>query len=343
MTTEQGTAHRRVTLKDVAARAGVATSTVSKVMNGRHDVGPEVRQRVLDTVQELGFHPNSVARGLRMQRSDTIAIITDDLEGIFTNAMMRGVEDAASDAGVGVLLCNSYGDAQRESLQLQRLLDKQVDALIFMSGNRVGERPEPALPPSSQVPYVYLYEYGLSDVPSVLPDDAGGAAAAARHLVDSGAGRIAFLNGPLGWEATEDRYAGFTTELTRLGRELDPDLYARTGSWNPEDGYSMMKSFLGRRPDIDAVFCGSDDLATGVMAAVYDAGRSIPSDVQVVGFDDRSLAIHQRPPLTTVALPLAEMGRIAGKAALDLVLGEDPGFSRLRVPCTLVARGTTHS
>lgn len=343
MTTDTSQAQRRVTLKDVAARAGVAVSTVSKVMNGRHDVGPEVRQRVLDTVQELGFHPNSVARGLRMQRSDTLAIVTDDLEGIFTNTMMRGVEDAASSAGVGVLLCNSYGDPDRERMQLQRLLDKQVDALIFMSGNRVGERPEPALPAASSVPYVYLYEYGLSEVPSVLPDDIGGAAAAARHLVDCGARRIAFVNGPPGWEATEDRRIGFTAELSRLGHALDPALHARTESWNPEDGYALMMDLLESNPDIDAAFCASDDLATGVMAALHDSGRSIPGDVQVVGYDDRSFAVHQRPPLTTIALPLAEMGRIAGTAALDLVNGEQPGFARLRVPCTLVARGTTRS
>ncbi|WJL97052.1 LacI family DNA-binding transcriptional regulator [Microbacterium sp. ET2] len=332
-------APRRVTLKDVARASGVTASTVSKVVNGRRDVGPEARQRVLDTIDRLGFHPNSVARGLRMQRSDTLAIVTDDLEGIFTNAMMRGVEDAASSAGFGVFLCNSYGDRDREQLQLQRLLDKRVDALIFMSGNRVGRRPEPALPLQG-TPYVYLYEYGDAQVSTVLPDDVGGGALAATHLVDAGASRIAFINGPREWEATADRLHGFTRELTALGHPFDRSLLRWSPSWNAEDGYFLANELMDIVPDLDAIFCGSDDLATGAMAAVHDRGLSIPDDVQIVGFDDRSLAEHQRPPLTTIALPLHQMGHLAGEQALAS-LERTTAPAVFRVPCELVVRKST--
>lgn len=336
-----GTNARRITLKDVAEAAGVTPSTVSKVVNDRPDVGPEVRRRVLETIDRLGFHPNSVARGLRMQRSDTLAIITDDLEGIFTNAMMRGVEDAASNAGYSVFLCNSYGERERERLQLQRLLDKQVDALIFMSGNRVGPRPEPALP-LRDVPYVYLYEHGDEEVPTVLPDDAGGAVLAADHLVATGAQRIALLNGPREWEATGDRLNGFERGIAAHGRAFDRQLLRWSPSWDPEDAFALTRELIDAHPDVDAIFCASDDLAVGALAALAEAGCQVPGDVQVVGFDDRSLAVHQRPPLTTIALPLLEMGREAGRAALELLGGGGhPGT--VRVPCRLVVRASTRA
>lgn len=330
---------RRVTLKDVALASGVTPSTVSKVVNARADVGPEVRRRVLETIEKLGFHPNSVARGLRMQRSETLAIVTDDLEGIFTNAMMRGVEDAASLAGFGVFLCNSYGDRERERLQLQRLLDKQVDALIFMSGNRVGRRPEPALPLHG-TPFVYLYEYGDAEVPTVLPDDAGGAALAADHLVSVGATEIAFINGPAEWEATRDRLRGFTQQLDSLDAPLRPGHWVAADQWSAEEGYRLSMDLLDRYPSIDAIFCASDDLAAGAIAAAHDRALRIPEDLQIVGFDDRSLAEHQRPPLTTIALPLLGMGRLAGEQAIAALQREvEP--RTFRVPCELVARRTT--
>ncbi len=334
---------RRVRLKDVAVRVGVTTSTVSKVVNDKRDVGPEVRQRVLQTIEAMGYRPNSVARRLRMQRSDMIAIITDDLEGIFTNAMMRGVEDAASTAEMAVLLCNSYGDPAREKQQLRRLLDHQVDALIFMSGNRVGPRPYPAMAIPNSTPFVYLYEYGEADIPAILPDDKGGARLAVEHLAGTGAHRIAFVNGPPEWEATQDRLQGYMAGLGTAKLPFDDELVVSSPSWKPEDAYAVMRRLLQNVPDIDSVFSGSDDIATGVIAALDDCGMSIPRDVQVVGFDDRSLAVHQRPPLTTIALPLTEMGRLAGELVLGAITSGliTPGIVRL--PCRLVQRESTRA
>jgi LacI family transcriptional regulator len=335
---------RRTTLKDVALESGVTVSTVSKVVNNRPDVGAEVRRRVLETIETMGFRPNPVARGLRTQRSDTIAIVTDDLEGIFTTAMMRGVEDAASTAGMGVLLCNSYGERDREEQQLRRLLDRQIDALIFMSGNRVGPRPDPAIPIPADVPVAYLYEYGSAEIPAILPDDEGGARLAVEHLARSGAQRIAFLNGPQGWEATTDRLRGYEAGLTTLGRPLDNGMVAASPSWTPEDGYHVMNNLLDRRPQLDAVFCGSDDLAVGALAALRDRRIDVPAEVQVVGFDDRSLAVHQRPPLTTIALPLHEMGLRAGQLVLNGAstwLDAALPLPIERVPCTLIEREST--
>ncbi|WP_433364253.1 LacI family DNA-binding transcriptional regulator [Actinoplanes sp. CA-142083] len=329
----------RVTIRDVARAAGVSTATVSKVLNERPDVGDEVRRRVHETITRLGYRPNAVARGLRALHTNTIAILTDDLEGIFTNALMRGVEDAASAYDVSVLLANSYGDPERERTHLRRLLDRQVDGLIIMSGNRVRSRSGPALPLPG-VPYVFLYEYGTSEpVPSVLPDDRGGAVLAAQHLIDIGRRRVAFINGPASWDATGERLEGLRATMEAAGRHLDPALVRHSPSWSPEDGYALAEAMLPERPD--ALFCASDDLATGAMAAIHEHGLSIPGDIAVVGFDDRSLAVHQRPPLTTVALPLLEMGRTAGQLVLDAVNGADQRQEIIRIPCSLKVRAST--
>lgn len=331
----------RVTMRDVALAAQVSTATVSKVLNNRPDVGPEVRARVAATIERLGYRPDSIARGLRSRRTDTIAILTDDLEGIFTTALMRGVEEAASTYDISVMLCNSYGDPGRERTHLRRLLDRQVDGLVIMSGNRVRPRSGPALPLPG-TPYVFLYEYAPhAPVPSILPDDRGGAALAVRHLLEIGRRRLGFINGPAAWEATADRLAGFRETLTVAGLTPDPVLIHHAASWAPEDGYTLAKTLLGLPQPPDALFCGSDDLATGALAAVHDAGRSIPRDIAVVGFDDRSLAVHQRPPLTTVALPLLEMGRVAGQMLLHAVNGQPQQHEVVRIPCTLKIRAST--
>ncbi|WP_344611138.1 LacI family DNA-binding transcriptional regulator [Dactylosporangium salmoneum] len=325
----------------MATVAGVSTATVSKVLNDRPDVGPEVRQRVLDTIGRLGYRVNTVARGLRSRTTDTIAILTDDLEGIFTTALMRGVEEAASAYDVSVLLANSYGDPEKERKHLRRLLDRQVDGLIIMSGNRVRPRSGPALP-LPDTPYVFLYEYGMSEpVPSILPDDCGGAALAAEHLLDIGRRRIGFINGPASWEATADRLDGLSATLRAAGQPLDPTLVHHATTWSPEDGYRLTDAMLTRPDPPDAIFCASDDLATGALAAIHDRDLTIPGDVAVVGFDDRSLAVHQRPPLTTVALPLLEMGRVAGQRLLSAVNGADQHHELIKVPCELKVRAST--
>ncbi len=334
-------ASARVTMRDVASVAGVSTATVSKVLNERPDVGPEVRRRVLETITRLGYRPNTVARGLRSRHTDTIAILTDDLEGIFTNALMRGVEDAASAYDVSVLLANSYGDPEKERKHLRRLIDRQVDGLIIMSGNRVRPRSGPALPLPG-TPYVFLYEYGTNEpVPSVLPDDRGGAVQATQHLIDIGRRRIGFINGPASWEATRDRLDGLTATMRAAGLPLEAAFVRHAPSWSPEDGFALTDAMLAAPRPPDAIFCASDDLATGALAAIHERGLSIPGDIAVVGFDDRSLAMHQRPPLTTVALPLHEMGRTAGRLLLDAVNGAEQHQQLIQVPCELKIRAST--
>lgn len=328
-----------ITISDVARFAGVSPATVSKVMNNATDVAGETRQRVLEAVRKLDFRPNVVARSLRVKRTLTIGLITDDLEGIFTTSMMRGVEDAASAQGFSVFLCNSYGKAERERQHLEALLDKQVDGVILLSGYRVRERGGPALPLGT-LPVVYLYQYTHDlPVPCVLPDDRGGALVGTRHLLAQGRRRIALINGPAHYEATHVRLAGYREALAQAGIPFDPAL-VRVGTWHENSGHQLAHELLALPEPPDAFFCASDGLAVGALDALHERGRRIPEEMAVVGFDNRPFAAYQRPPLTSVALPLYDMGKLAGELLLAAVLHTDGAQQAMihRVPCYLVQR-----
>lgn len=327
----------RVTIHDVARLARVSPATVSKALNDAPHVSAEARERVRSAVDKLGYRPNTIARSLKQQRSHTIGLITDDLKGVFTTPLMLGVEEAASAEGFSVILCNSHGEAARERSHLQVLLDKQVDGVILLSGYRVRERSAPALALGG-LPTVYLYQYtGEVAVPSVIPDDRGGAEIGVAHLLGLGRRRIGFVNGPYHYEATHHRLEGYRRALADAGLPFDPAL-ARAGKWYESSGYELTHELMALPDPPDAIFCAADSLAVGALDALHELGLDVPRDVAVVGFDDRSFAAHQRPPLTTVALPLYEMGRLAGEILLATVHGRPPEPAIDRVPCRLVQR-----
>jgi LacI family transcriptional regulator len=331
---------RAASILDVAQRAGVSASTVSKALNGAPHVAPGTRSRVVEAAAALGYRPNSIARSLKTKRTRTIGLITDDLGDAFTMPMMRGVEIAASEAGVSVFLCNSYGEREGERAHLEALLDKQVAAIILMSGYRVRERAAPARALEG-LPVVYLYQYTTAvDVPCIVPDDVGGGALAAEHLLGLGHTVVAMINGPQHFQAARDRAVGFGSTLERAGIGWHEDLVSG-GAWSMVTGYEATLRFLERPVRPTAIFCASDVIALGAIAAAYQRQLRVPEDLSILGFDDRSLASQAQPPLTTIALPLFEMGRVAGAIAVGTT---PPGVAKagLRtVPCSLVRRSTT--
>lgn len=332
----------RVTIRDVARLAGVSPATVSKVLNEGRYVSDTARQRVVDAVAKLGYRPNAVARSLKAKRTLTIGLITDDFEGVFTASMMRGVEEAANQHGFSVILCNSYGKPERERADLAVLLDKQVDGIILMSGYRVRERGAPALP-LRHVPVVYLYQYNHDlPAPSIVPDDYGGGRLATQHLIEIGRQRIAIINGPPHYEATHLRMAGYRDALQEAGIRFDPNL-VRVGNWHESSGYSLAHELMALPSPPDAIFCCSDSLAAGALDAFLELGTGVPEDISVVGFDNRHFSAHQRPPLTTVALPLQKMGELAGHLLISTIRGESPEPRIYRLPCSLMLRESSKS
>ena len=330
----------RITIRDVAQLADVSPATVSKVMNGAPHVSRAATERVLGAIKKLNYRPNSVARSLKLKSTATIGLLTDDLEGVFTMSMMRGVEEAVSAEGFSVFLGNSYGDPARERQHLEVLLNKQVDGFILMSGYKVRNRAAPALP-LQDTPVVYLYQYTRElPAPCVLPDDFGGAALGTGHLISAGRHRIALLNGPYRYEATLSRLAGYRQALEKARLPFDPAL-VRVAEWNESSGYSSAQELLALPEPPDAILCSSDHLAVGALGAIKEAGLRVPGNIALVGFDNRYFAAHQRPPLTTVALPLREMGKLAGDLLIEAIRGQAAEPAVYKVPCYLVQRDSS--
>lgn len=326
----------RPTIRDVADAAGVTIGTASKAINGRGQLRVETRERVWAAAQRLEFRPNDLIKSLQRGRTFTVGLLTTDQQGRFSIPLLTGVEDALGAAEILVFLCNVRDDPERERKDIASLLAKQVDGIIVM-----GNRTDPRAPISvgrSGVPLVYAYTH-VTDPAALclLPDDAHGAVLAVSHLVSRGRRRIAHISGPLDWEAVEQRRAATAKVLADHGLPL-PDRRVLHGHWSESWGYEAIGRLLARDQTIDAVFCGSDEIARGVMDGLRERGRSIPDDVAVVGFDNwEILAASARPPLTTVDMNLHELGREAARCLLAMVAGDHASGVR-RLPCSLVVR-----
>ncbi|MEE6307873.1 LacI family DNA-binding transcriptional regulator [Plantactinospora veratri] len=327
-----------VTLTDVARRAGVSVATASKALNARDEVAPATRRRVLEAAEELSFHPNALAKGLISGRTRTIGLLTDELGERFAFPVLLGIENALGNEQMCVLLCDARGDVIRRRHYIRTLLARQVDGFIILGdSNDI----RPSLTRDIPVPVVYVY--GESDDPSdlsVLADDAGGARLAVEHLVALGRRRIGHITGPETYRAARDRVTGLHSVLGEAGLPLaggDP-LY---GEWSQRWGRHAGRMLLTADPEIDAVFCGNDQIATGVAETLLDLGRRIPDDVAIVGYDNWEVfAADCRPPLTTVDLNLQQLGATAVKQLFAALDGERAS-GVIRQPCRLVVREST--
>ena len=335
---ESGAGASRATLTDVAARAGVAMSTASKALNGRGRLRDETRQRVLDAARDLDFHPNLAAQSLLSGRSWTVGLITTDGIGRFSSPVLLGAEDALGAGQISILLCDTRGDAIREQHYLRTLTARRIDGLI-VTGRRTDARVPLAGPLGTPTVYAFTPSNDPADI-SVVSDHAGGTRLAVEHLVGTGRTRIAHVTGPAHHAAAADRAAQAVQELERAGLTLSTGL-VHYGEWSEAWGRRAARAVLATAPDTDAVFCGNDQIARGVADTFREAGRRVPEDIAVVGYDNwETMALASRPPLTTVDMNLDEIGRTAALLLLQAIEGTGPSGLHT-VPCRLVVRDST--
>src|SRR6478736_2673019 len=248
---------RTATLSDVARRAGVSIATASKALNGRGDVAPATRARVTEAAEALSFTPNAMARGLLAGRTGTVGLLTSDLEGRFMIPILMGAEDAFGAGQVNVFLCDARGDAIREQHHLKALLSRRVDGIIV-----VGRQTDPRPSLGQDLPVPVVYAYAPSDDPrdlSLVPDNHAGGRMAIEHLIACGRTRIAHITGDPDYAAAQDRLAGARSALDAAGLELVGD--PMFSVWSEHWGRDAAAMLLARHPDVDAIFCGSDQLA----------------------------------------------------------------------------------
>ncbi|GLY17749.1 LacI family transcriptional regulator [Kineosporia sp. NBRC 101677] len=328
--------NRPPTLEEVAERAGVGRGTASRVINGSLQVSETARNAVLRAVDDLGYVPNRAARSLVTQLTDVVALVVSESEDRlfgepFFAQVVRGVSNALAGTSRQLLLAIAH---ESDRGRLNDYLSRQhVDGVLLLSIH--GDDPLPDQLAARGVPAVLGGRPNRNvTLPFVDMDNAGGAAAAVEHLIAGGRRCVATITGPLDMTAGQLRLEGYTSALARHGL---PELIEH-GDFSEDSGRVGARRLLERAPGLDAIFCASDQMAIGALAELAAAGRRVPEDVAVVGFDDSPTSLYTSPSLTTVHQPVEDMGARMVQTLSRMI--ENPGepVSDVVLPTHLVVR-----
>ncbi|WP_025157876.1 LacI family DNA-binding transcriptional regulator [Leifsonia aquatica] len=304
-------------VREVAAAAGVSRQTVSRVLNDHPSIRPETRERVLAAMADLHFRPNRAARMLTTARSRTIGVLAASTSSLFGPASsIDAVENAARDAGYFVTVAHtSTTDGDAVVAALDHLLAQAVEGIVIIAPQQRVQDAMAAV--SLAVPSVTLHGAGAAGDDGVFVDQFEGARLATRHLIDRGHRRIAHLCGPGGWAEALARRDGFLAEIADRGAE---GVVTREGDWTAASGADIAAEVLADE-SVTAVFSSNDQMALGVLHAARLAGRRVPEELAVVGFDDIPEAAFFAPPLTTVRQDFSELGRRCVARLVSLIEG----------------------
>lgn len=307
----------RATIKDVARAAGVSVTTVSHVFNETRPVAPETERRVRAAIEELGYHPSSLARALRGERTGTIGMLVTSSTNPFFAQVIKGVEEQCFERGYSLVLGNTGDDRSRLAAHLSTLLEKRIDGLVVLTTNA-----EPRffddLQALRSLPLVAIDTDEREGVTVVNDDSRLGGALAAEHLLSRGFRRIGVLAGPEAHPRAKRRLQGFAEALKKAGAPLDKALLQRC-DMSLSGGDRAMRQLLASQPEPpEAIFCMNDLVAIGALHALDEAGIEVPGQVSLIGYDDIEMAAYCRPPLTTVRQPTGDMGR----RAADSLIGQ---------------------
>jgi LacI family transcriptional regulator len=331
-------------ITEVARLAGVSTATASRVVSSAdYPVSPATRARVLDAARTLDYVPNALARGLLKSQIPVVAVIVHDITDPYFAEVVRGVEDAASPAGYLVITCSSERDAERENSYVRLLRSMRAASVIFAASGV--DDPESnqelhkhlAAMRGDGAAVVHLSPHALGDA-DVGVDNEAGMASMVEALVGLGHRRIAFLAGPSTLFVARARLSGYRRGLAEAGIPFEPRLVIHTG-FDPEGGALGVDTLLGGPAPFTAICCANDPLAIGALGRLGELGIDVPGAVSVAGFDDVPVAAIMSPSLSTVRLPLREMGRRGFVEAARVLDGRE--LERIVLPTELAMRGST--
>jgi LacI family transcriptional regulator len=323
----------RATIREVAEHAGVAPCTVSRVLNG-HDaehMRPETKERILASMRALDYTPVKAAQRLRRQRTHALGIVVPDITNLYFALLIRGIESVASERGFTNLICDSSHDPRREARYLEMLLAEDAEGVLLVPSGKVDVRAVERL--AARGVRVMLVDRRIDGFPVVEADNRDASRALGEHLLGLGYRRIAYVSGPADVSTAQDRLRGFRDALEAAGEKL---VAVERGSFTFESGFNAASRILGR-DEVDAIVAGNDLMAFGVLRAVEEERLSVPRDLGVAGFDHVPhvpYATFLRPQLTTVDVPVHEMGREAARHLLD------GAQDSLRLATRLVPGGT---
>jgi len=331
------------TIKDVAREAGVSVSTASVALSGKGPVSEATRLRVVRAAQELKYRPNAIARSLVTRRTQAIGLIVSDLSDPYFHEIAKGVESEVSSAGYTVVLADTDRSIEKERRSIDTLLSRQVDGLII-AGSGDEQDGRLAHLEDGDVPVVAVGRYAI-DAPSVSVDNKKAAELGANHLIEQGCKRVAYIGGPKGFTVSRDRKEGYLNALLSHGIELD-EAYVVDSDFTPaggHDAFGRLKADLDRAglPLPDGILAANDQMAIGLLRAAKDLGLRVPQDLAVAGIGDIPTAVYVDPPLTTVTLPLKQMGRLAAKSLLTMVKGGRLSARRAVLDVSLMVRASS--
>lgn len=312
-----------VTLEDVGRHCGVSRSTVSRVINNSPLVNDATKERVLKSIKELSYAPNFIARSLTKNRTETLAVTLPDITGGVFPEILAGMDEVVSQHGYHLLIVFLGGPRPKSATVEELITHRRVDAVLAIASTL------------SDAELSHLAEYNMplvcvaqrspiAGIPSVTFDDAGGALQATRLLLSKNRRKIVHIRGPLGNFDAEERSRGFRKALEEGGVRYDANREV-LGDFKQEGGLRAMREILDKKVPFDGVFASNDEMAIGAIEALGERGLTVPYDAAVVGFDDIPSARFLG--LSTVRVPMREMGRVAAKLAFQLIEGKPPAGS----------------
>ncbi|AIQ39878.1 substrate-binding domain-containing protein [Paenibacillus sp. FSL R7-0297] len=329
------------TIKDVAQKANVSIATVSRVLHNLGGYSDKTKQKVDQTIKELKYQPNAIARGLINKRTQTIGVLFPDVSSAFSSDLLHGIDEFVHDRNYSVMVCNTDQDGKRTLKYLQLLREKQVDGIIFSS--EVLKKEYYDMLESMRIPVVLISsQTDFANVPYVKVDDYQAAYDAVHYLLTKGHRKIAMISGTKGDPiAGTPRVEGYRKALEAHGIAFE-SRYLVYGDFLYESGSRAMETILRKTPEITAVFAASDEMAIGALSTVTKHGLNVPEDISIMGYDDLRLARMVNPPLTTVRQPLSDIGMIASEKLISMIETGEPAKSQI---CThsIVERQTVRA
>lgn len=322
-------------ITDVAREAGVSPSTVSHVLSGNRPISQETRARVLAAIEKLKYVPNSNARALKSRKSEIIGFFASDITETFSAEIARGVESVLRPQGYHTLIVSGaeFGGNIPEALEF--LMRRDMDGVILAYS--VATTHTTDILESLRVPALTINRDFGPSTPSILLNNYQGGRDAAEHLLSVGSRRLAFVSGPSNRLASSERLRGFSSYLA----DRNVSFEVEQGDFTFEGGYEAAGRLLARVPEVDGVFGANDYVAAGIIQAASAAGRRVPQDIKVIGFDDRDFASFWPTPITTFYYPLMEMGSQSAKMLLRLVRNEPLDEPKVSVSAQLIQRGSS--
>jgi LacI family transcriptional regulator len=330
-----------VTIMDVAREAGTSYGTVSRVLNNNANVADDTRKRVQEAVERLGYVPNQQARSLVGGQSQVIGLLVPGLDNGYLSAVVRGIDIEIAKAGYDLLLYTTHRSKEKEISYVRNIVQGLAEGLIVLLPTNTEAYLEALA--EQEFPYVFVDHEGIDDnSPSITVTNWQGAYDATTYLIELGHTRIGHITGRMELASGRDRLAGYQSALQERDIPYDAAL-VEEGDYLTPSGYAGARKLLALKDRPTAIFASNDSEAFGVMDAVLDCGLSIPEDISIVGFDDVPQASLVRPRLTTVKMPLEEMGRMATRTLLEHINDAERPGRRITLATELIIRDSCQS